>query len=52
MPGSRSERFRIVVDADACVPPEVRERLHLAVTPAEPELLLERVPIQIGRAHV
>ena len=42
VPGSRSERFRIVVDADACVPAEVRARLRLAVTPAEPELLLER----------
>lgn len=38
-------RFRVVVDADACIPFEVREALGIAVTPAEPELLLERVPI-------
>lgn len=38
-------RFRVVVDADACVPADLRAALHLAVTPEEPELLLERVPI-------
>ncbi len=38
-------RFRVIVDADACVPPEVRATLRIAVTPAEPELLLERIPI-------
>lgn len=38
-------RFRVVVDADAGVPPEVRAALNIAVTPAEPELLLERIPI-------
>ncbi|MGE3857602.1 MAG: hypothetical protein AB7G21_11670 [Dehalococcoidia bacterium] len=38
-------RIRVIVDADASVPAEVRAALRLAVTPAEPELLLERVPI-------
>lgn len=46
MPDSpRPSRFRVIVDADACVPPEVRAALNIAVTPAEPELLLDRVPI-------
>ena len=36
MPDSpRPSRFRVVVDADACVPPEVRAALNIAVTPAE-----------------
>jgi len=35
----------VVVDADACVPQEARVALRIAVTPGEPELLLERVPI-------
>lgn len=38
-------RFRVVVDADACVPAGLRAALHLAVTPEEPEAFLERVPI-------
>ena len=38
-------RFRVVVDADACVPPDLRAALQIAVVPGEPELLLERVPI-------
>ncbi|MDA0302402.1 MAG: hypothetical protein O2822_07735, partial [Chloroflexi bacterium] len=45
MPLPTPARFRVIVDADACVPPEVRAALNIAVTPAEPELLLERVPI-------
>ena len=38
-------RFRVIVDADACVPAATRAALHIAVAPGEPELLLERVPI-------
>jgi fatty acid-binding protein DegV len=45
MPLPAPARFRVIVDADACVPPEMRAALNIAVTPAEPELLLERVPI-------
>lgn len=44
-PPASPARFGVVVDADACVPLEVRTALNIAVTPAEPELLLERVPI-------
>lgn len=42
---AHAHRVRVVVDADACVPPDLRSALRIAVTPAEPELLLERVPI-------
>ncbi len=36
---------RIIVDADACIPADIRAALRIAVAPAEPELLLERIPI-------
>ncbi|RLT38667.1 MAG: hypothetical protein DWI58_14735 [Chloroflexi bacterium] len=45
MQPAEPSRCRVVVDADACVPFEVRAALRIAVTPAEPELLMERVPI-------
>lgn len=45
MPLPAPTRFRVIVDADACVPPELRASLDISVAPAEPELLLERVPI-------
>ena len=45
MTATHPTRFRVIVDADACVPLALRAALHIAVTPAEPELLLERVPI-------
>lgn len=42
---ARPDRLRVIVDADACVPADLRAALQIAVTPAEPELMLERVPI-------